>query len=329
METNNEIVTIIENVPRKRRKIIHRAVEEIKELKSFSIGTEPKTLVLRKINLELDKYVSKQKIIAIIEAYQENKYQLCIEMITEILQMPKYEQLSEENIIKLLDILGNSYLKLNNHKQATKYLKIVTELNKTHQFEDKYNYETTLKELSKETSTKESRTITENKTTPLEIQTQAVSQQLQREPIKITPPITTIKKETKPLNNNSTINLQDNNRSTTLTSEEEEQKRILIEKTENLAYLIQSDKISLKVAQVQYNLTEEEIHLIKLIYARDYYIEGMMTLGDDLLKDVDKKKNKSKIVKEFLNEIRRDRLFYKNRQELSSKTKGRKKENTR
>lgn len=91
--------------------------------------------------------------------------------------------------------------------------------------------------------------------------------------------------------------------------------------TEELANYLQTENISFEEARQRYNLTEEQILLIKLIYARNYYIEEMYLLGDCLLKEVEGSKNKTSKVIKLLNEIRTNKKFYKNRRETYAKRK--------
>ncbi len=68
-----------------------------------------------------------------------------------------------------------------------------------------------------------------------------------------------------------------------------------------------------KVAQ-EFQLTEEQKDLTKLIYAREYYIQGNFLEGDKYLASVEKNKEKTKKVRMILNEIKKNRKFYQNRQ---------------
>ena len=82
---------------------------------------------------------------------------------------------------------------------------------------------------------------------------------------------------------------------------------------EEIAYYIKSENLSIDYARKYLGIIPSQILLIKLIYARDYFIEGLDELGNRLLKEVEKSKDKTDEVNRFLNEIRRDKKFYKNR----------------
>lgn len=82
---------------------------------------------------------------------------------------------------------------------------------------------------------------------------------------------------------------------------------------EEIAYYIKSENMSIEYAKKYLGIVPSQILLIKLIYARDYFIEGLDELGNKLLKEVEKSKDKTTEVISFLDEIRRDKKFYKNR----------------
>ena len=83
-------------------------------------------------------------------------------------------------------------------------------------------------------------------------------------------------------------------------------------KEEELAYYITSENMTLINAKEKLNLTDEQILLIKLIYARDYYSEEDYSQGDNLVKEVANNKNNSLVVVSLLTEVRRNRNSYKN-----------------
>jgi hypothetical protein len=51
--------------------------------------------------------------------------------------------------------------------------------------------------------------------------------------------------------------------------------------------------------------------IIKLIYARDYYMEGNLVLGDILVGEVEKVISKPAIVLDFLDKVREYKIKYK------------------
>ena len=83
-------------------------------------------------------------------------------------------------------------------------------------------------------------------------------------------------------------------------------------KEEELAYYITSENMTLINAKEKLNLTDEQILLIKLIYARDYYSEEDYSQGDNLVKEVANNKNNSLVVVSLLTKVRRNRNSYKN-----------------
>ena len=83
-------------------------------------------------------------------------------------------------------------------------------------------------------------------------------------------------------------------------------------KEEELAYYITSENMTLINAKEKLNLTDEQILLIKLIYARDCYSEEDYSQGDNLVKEVANNKNNSLVVVSLLTKVRRNRNSYKN-----------------
>ena len=77
--------------------------------------------------------------------------------------------------------------------------------------------------------------------------------------------------------------------------------------------LIITNKNTIKDICSKYNLSDEEINIIKLLIAKNYYTDSYYDIGDRYLKEVEKSKNKSKRVNKLLNEVRKNKLFYKNR----------------
>ena len=84
---------------------------------------------------------------------------------------------------------------------------------------------------------------------------------------------------------------------------------------EEIANYLHAENISLEEAKEKLNLTDEQILLIKLIYAINYYKEEMYLLGDILLKEVEKSSKKTPEVLQKINEIRINKRFYKNKKE--------------
>lgn len=77
---------------------------------------------------------------------------------------------------------------------------------------------------------------------------------------------------------------------------------------------IMDSGLDVESACQQMNIASEKIEIIKLIYAREYYIHGNYERGDLFLNSVIKSKNKTKEITKLLEEIRRNKKFYQNRQ---------------
>ncbi len=61
-------------------------------------------------------------------------------------------------------------------------------------------------------------------------------------------------------------------------------------------------------------LSDEQIYLVKLIYARGFYIQGDLEKGDTFLKSVEKSPNKTKEVIKIYEMIKKNKMFFQNRQ---------------
>lgn len=82
---------------------------------------------------------------------------------------------------------------------------------------------------------------------------------------------------------------------------------------DNKIYPLVPEDITEEEIELNTNLSEEDILIIKLIKTRRYYTEGMYLLGDAILKEVEKSKSKTPKVTKYINEIRTNKKFYQNR----------------
>lgn len=71
-----------------------------------------------------------------------------------------------------------------------------------------------------------------------------------------------------------------------------------------MAYYIKMEAMSLEEATKRLGLKKELVLLIKLIYARDYYIEGKILEGDLLVKEVEDSLDKSYEVLSFIEKVK-------------------------
>lgn len=111
---------------------------------------------------------------------------------------------------------------------------------------------------------------------------------------------------------NSTLFLLDkkNNR------EENIKKKTKITRLTDVLFLIYEEHYTIEDACKHFDLSENNINLVKLACVITEYKNSNYTKGDIILKSVEKSKDKSKFVKELFNEVRKNKLFYKNRQDL-------------
>ena len=84
-----------------------------------------------------------------------------------------------------------------------------------------------------------------------------------------------------------------------------------LEAIEEMAAFVSSGK-TIEEVQEKFSLTEEQTTLLMLVFARVCYTNGDFILGDQYLRKVEKRKNKTKQIKQLLEEIRRKKKFYKN-----------------
>lgn len=90
---------------------------------------------------------------------------------------------------------------------------------------------------------------------------------------------------------------------------------------EEIAYYIKSENMSFDSAIKQLGIIPSQISLIKLIYARDYFIEGLDELGNQLLAEVEQNYDQTCEVERFLNEIKNNKNLYKTKNQIHTKQK--------
>lgn len=74
--------------------------------------------------------------------------------------------------------------------------------------------------------------------------------------------------------------------------------------SEELAYYITSENIPLSEAIKKLGIRKEQALMIRLIYIRDYYIEGNNLLADNLLKEIKEKEELTPLIISFINKIK-------------------------
>lgn len=99
------------------------------------------------------------------------------------------------------------------------------------------------------------------------------------------------------------------------------------EKMDTLVALILEDGVSLDEAITRLELSAEEAGIARLIYARDCYYLEKYAEGDKYLRKVETTKKKSAYLKKLYNEVKTNRIFYKNRLDDEKKCLVLKKEN--
>ena len=90
---------------------------------------------------------------------------------------------------------------------------------------------------------------------------------------------------------------------------------------EDIAYYISSLNIPLDIARKKIGILPEQILLIKLIYARDFYIEEKYDEGDIIIKEIETSEDISAKVLKILNKVKENRNYYKKELILKQHTK--------
>ncbi len=92
-----------------------------------------------------------------------------------------------------------------------------------------------------------------------------------------------------------------------------------IENFDKITSYILETGLDVETACHELNMQDEEIEIIRLIYARKFYSQGNYKKGDQFLKVVEESKNKTKFTINLLEEIRKNKKFYIHRRNKDSK----------
>ena len=92
-----------------------------------------------------------------------------------------------------------------------------------------------------------------------------------------------------------------------------------IESFDEMSSYIQESGLDVESACQNLNMTAEQIDIIRLIYAREFYSQGNYEKGDQFVNSVEKSKNKTKYTLKILEEIRKNKKFYINRTNKNQK----------
>jgi tetratricopeptide (TPR) repeat protein len=85
---------------------------------------------------------------------------------------------------------------------------------------------------------------------------------------------------------------------------------MILRESEEMAYYIIEEKMTLDEYCKRFGLLPKYMLLIKLIYARDFYIEGDYASGDELIEQVERWSSKDSIVSMFMDEVKFNRDYY-------------------
>ena len=79
-------------------------------------------------------------------------------------------------------------------------------------------------------------------------------------------------------------------------------------------YIIETG-MEVNVACKEMGLTDEQIDIVRLIYARSYYTQGNYEKGDEFMKVVERSQNKTPYVMNIFRDIQKNKKFFINRKE--------------
>lgn len=86
-----------------------------------------------------------------------------------------------------------------------------------------------------------------------------------------------------------------------------------IENFEDINSYILTSGLDVESACEKMSISKENVDIIKLIYAREFYMRGDINTGDLFLNSVEKSKNKTELAKKVFEKIRKNKKFYQNR----------------
>lgn len=86
-----------------------------------------------------------------------------------------------------------------------------------------------------------------------------------------------------------------------------------IENLDEITSYILECGLDVESACKELGMTDEQIDIVRLIYAREFYSQGNYEKGEQFLNSVEKSKNKTKFTLKLFEEIRRNKRFYINR----------------
>ena len=86
-----------------------------------------------------------------------------------------------------------------------------------------------------------------------------------------------------------------------------------IDDFEDINNVIMDTKLGLDEYLETLSFSDDEKNIIKLIYARKYYLYSLYDMGDKFIRSVESSKNKSSKVIKILNEIKINKRKYSNR----------------
>lgn len=90
---------------------------------------------------------------------------------------------------------------------------------------------------------------------------------------------------------------------------------------DDIVTLVGEGHMNIEDACLEFDLDDEDINIMKLIYVRNYYSERFFDKGDELYKEVERSTNKTPFIYSLMNEIKTNKKLYQYRSSVKMKTK--------
>ena len=247
---------LLKPLSEERQKRLLKIIKEFPDISAFTIDIDGKPRLVLKYSHYFEEWIDiKQIVHDARQAYKSGDYGHCIHLNLYLLQFYKTPRTN------IYQMIGLSYLRLQNKKKAKMYLTIANALAK--QEKDGKDFGDILLSISGDLEPDEMKPIFKMKSEDYEIDFNVSNYGV---------------------NNFDEIN-----------------------------NYICSTGMDVESACIELGMDFEKIDIIKLLYAREYYKRGNIYKGDQFIKAVEARDNKSSDVLNMLNEVRSKKVLYKHK----------------
>lgn len=289
MKNDGELVHTISGVSDAYCDCVRKIFEEkplasgFENIKVWNFGNDSQTIILRLINPQITRINIGETLKNIFSFFNTGRYGECIALINELLQYDSFEIRSLEKTRNLFYVLGISYIKSSSHvSKSRKFLALTTEINGLlpKELQDgKYDLNLLVNKLS------DKKTTLQHNGNRNRVIATAGAVLLPREDIKL----------------NGFFGEDDSSSDIVLR----------LSRLQDILYTGLELGKSLEDIGGEYNLVEEDILLIRLIKARDYYVDDLYQEGDNELRKVTLSANKTPLVESFIFHILNHKFDYR------------------